>query len=117
MICVLALVFFLLLRNSNEVLDASVEPIVFDTLNDGIYTGHYDGYRWSNTVEVTITDGSVTDIVIIEDVRFTDDVASALIINRVLQAEYLNIDDAVSGATITSIAYLKAIEDALNKAK
>ena len=31
-------------------------------LPDGVYTGEFDRYRWSNKVEVTVVDGKIVDI-------------------------------------------------------
>ncbi len=113
---ILTVAIVLLLRNSDSVLDETVEAIDFTVLNDGVYQGHYDGYRWSNTVSITIHNGEVVDIALVEDVRFTDDITSAIVFTRVIETQTLDID-VVSGATISSIAYLKAIEDAISKAK
>jgi uncharacterized protein with FMN-binding domain len=81
---------------------------------DGSYTGTYDFKRWTNTVVVQVKDHAITSI------HLEKDVAAAFITHcademfrRVIQAQDTKVD-AVSGATVTSKAYLKAIEDALN---
>jgi len=80
---------------------------------DGSYTGTYDFKRWTNTVTVQVKDHRITSI------EFVNDVAAAGITDcanevfrRVIEAQDTKVD-AVSGATVTSKAYLKAIEDAL----
>jgi uncharacterized protein with FMN-binding domain len=80
---------------------------------DGRYEGQYDYSRWSNTVAAVVQEGKIVSIDIINDVvapEITN--CSAEIIHRVIEAQDTNVD-AVSGATVTSKAYLKAIEDAL----
>ena len=81
---------------------------------DGSYTGTYDFKRWSNTVTVHIKDNRIISIDMDNDVaaaRITD--CANEMFRRVIEAQDTKVD-AVSGATVTSKAYLKAIEDALN---
>lgn len=91
----------------------TLNGIDLSVVSDGSYTGTYDFKRWSNTVTVHVEDHRIVDIEIIEDVmaegatNCSDD-----IIMHVIEAQNTNID-TVSGATVTSKAYLKAIENAL----
>lgn len=82
-------------------------------LEDGRYQGAYEGGRWSNEVEEVVQDGEITDIIIIDDMRFTTASFSQEIIENVLEDQQTDTD-VVTGSTITSRAYLKAIEDALD---
>ena len=80
---------------------------------DGSYTGVYAFKRWTNTVAVHVKNHQITAIEIEKDVfaaQVTD--CSDELFRRVIEAQDTNVD-AVSGATVTSKAYLKAIEDAL----
>ena len=80
---------------------------------DGVYTGSYSGFRWSNTVQVTVKAHRITEIdVVKEQVIITPETAQALK-DKVLAAQNTQVD-AVSGATVTSKAYLKAVENALH---
>ena len=81
-------------------------------LEDGRYQGAYEGGRWSNEVEVVVQDGEITDVIIIDDMLFTTASFSQEIIEKVLEDQQTDTD-IVTGSTITSRAYLKAIEDAL----
>ncbi len=83
-------------------------------LNDGIYNGKYDGGRWSNEVNVTILDGRITKIDIVKSVLVDNPETTKALINSVISKQDTNID-VISGATVTSKAYLKSIENALNK--
>ncbi len=107
---------FMLLRNQQTVLNETIEPIEFQTLTDGIYEGTYHGTRWENTVRVTIAEGKIIAIEVLDDMMIVDDFVQAQLFIRVKEAESLDVD-AISGATISSTAYLKAIEDALLQAK
>ena len=67
-------------------------------------------------MEVTVSEGEVVAIEITMDMRFAPKKTSQEVIDRVLRAQSLQID-AAAGATITTTAYLKAMEDALSHAK
>lgn len=80
--------------------------------SDGTYTGHYKGGRWTNDIAVTIFDGIIVGIEVVEDVTFPNEETSDILFRRVLVQQTTAVD-TVSGATVTSKAYLKAIENAL----
>ncbi len=80
---------------------------------DGDYTGTYEHGRWTNTVTVRVRAGEITGIDIVDDVAAAGITnCSGEVFRRVLENQNTQID-AVSGATVTTKAYLKAIEDAL----
>jgi len=80
---------------------------------DGTYEGHFDGARWTNTLKVTVADEKITAITIISPPSYVEDDFSNKLINSVLAKQSLDID-VVSGATVTTKAMLKAIENALS---
>lgn len=88
-----------------------IKTVDLTQIPNGTYTGSYDSYRWSTTVKVTILDHRVTDIqsVKIQDGR--DDLTNDL--SEMVISEQTPDVDAISGATASSNAYLKAIENAL----
>lgn len=96
-----------------------IDNVDFKKLNDGTYIGEYEGgkYKWrANKVKVTVESNKVTDIEIIEDkVKNTTEITDKLF-QTVIKSQSLKVD-TVSGATITSKAYLKSLENALKKAK
>ena len=97
----------------SEGMKASLDGVDLSNMLDGSYTGTYNFKRWSNTVVVHIEDGTIRAIDIEKDVigaGITD--CADEMISRVIEAQDTKVD-AVSGATVTSKAYLKAIEDAL----
>jgi uncharacterized protein with FMN-binding domain len=97
----------------SEGADVALSGVDLSGMEDGSYTGAYDFKRWSNTVVVHIKDSRITEIVIEQDViaaGITN--CSGEVFRRVIEAQDTKVD-AVSGATVTSKAYLKAIENAL----
>jgi uncharacterized protein with FMN-binding domain len=84
------------------------------SIKDGVYEGTYNSGRWSNQVAVTIKSGKITDIKCLKDVTFNNEKTSAKLFSDVVKAQNSTVD-TVSGATVTSKAYLKAIENALAK--
>lgn len=102
-----------------EAMNVTLDGADFSKLKDGIYNGAYEGgmYRWrANEVKVTVSSGKVTDI---QQINTKDPAAAkfdnALLYKRVIDNQSLQVD-TISSATLTSKAYLKAIEDALLKA-
>ncbi len=106
--------FGLIGRKTGEALP--IGRVDFSALPDGSYTGHYKGGRWSNTVRVMVASGRVTGIQVERDILFGQPEVKRRTIDAVLEAQSLQVD-TVSGATITSKAYLKAVENALTGAR
>lgn len=83
-------------------------------LDDGAYDGKYKAGRWTNEVSVTVRDHKITKIDIVKDVLFPKPEWSEALINKVIEKQSNNVD-GVSGATVTSKAYLKSVENALRR--
>jgi len=75
---------------------------------DGVYTGEFNRYRWSNTVKVTIENHKIVDIQTTNEQALHEELA-----RRIIEQQTLKVD-AVSGATVSSNAFLKAVENALS---
>jgi uncharacterized protein with FMN-binding domain len=80
-------------------------------VEDGTYIGKFDGYRWSNTVKVTVNNHKITKISFVEGQQFRSEEVENGIINNVISKQSLNVD-TVAGGTVSSKAILKAIENA-----
>lgn len=74
---------------------------------DGIYTGEFNRYRWSERVDVTVEGQRIVQIQPSDKQRHHDE-----LINRIIEKQALRVD-VVSGATVSSNAFLKAVENAL----
>ena len=105
----------------------TIENIDFIKLMDGTYIGEYKAKKGdsSNVVlEVTILEKQVKQIRILKGaldkngspVKMKDGMTMADLFKRVMEKESLQVD-AISGATLTSKAHLKALENALKQAQ
>lgn len=83
-------------------------------LEDGSYNGKYKAGRWTNEVNVIIKNHAITKIELVKDVMIPQPDLKDKVFNEVIENQSLNIH-AVSGATVTSKAYLKSIENALKE--
>jgi uncharacterized protein with FMN-binding domain len=108
-------------KEHNEARNVSLHSVDFSKLNDGTYAGEYEGgmYKWrANKVQVTVVSGKVTDIKLLsssEDPSGKKTVHT-LLFKQVIKSQSFPID-GISGATLTSKAYLKAVENALDRAQ
>jgi uncharacterized protein with FMN-binding domain len=109
-----------LMKEHQEAKSLPLNAVDFDKLKDGTYHGAYAGgmYKWrANECDVTVTNGQVTGIQLVA----TKDPAAKntqheTLYNRVIQAQSLQVD-TISSATLTSKAYLQAVENALLQAQ
>ena len=81
---------------------------------DGTYRGSYDlsGTPVKVTLDVTVQQGNINRITIIEHFCSPIGKKAEKIVERIIVEQSLSID-AISGATASSKAILKAVEDAL----
>ena len=97
-----------------------MNAVDFSRLNDGTYHGSYEGgmYKWrANECDVAVAKGKVTGIQLAgsEDpgAESTD---TEMLYERVIEVQSLQVD-TISGATLTSKAYLQCVENALISAQ
>ena len=107
--------FFWASRGLGGYAKMNIKNVDISGVPDGTYEGAFDGGRFSNTVRVTVQNHKVTDIAILKDVTFKMSKVSQLF-GRVIKAQSLNVD-TLTGATVTSKAFLKSVENALSGAK
>jgi len=103
-------------KEHREILGLPLDAINFTCLKDGVFIGEFDGgmYGWrNNSVKVTISDGEITDIILLEAAfESTGTTDPRPLYNEIITNQTLEVD-SISGATITSKGYLLAVEDAL----
>ncbi|MCR4436073.1 MAG: FMN-binding protein [Clostridiales bacterium] len=104
---------FYITRGLAEGAKVTLNSVDLAGIQDGDYKGSYKLGRWSNEVEVTVKDHKISDIRILKDVRFPLKDVTDKMIQEVIEKQDVNVD-VVSGATVTSKAYLKSIENALS---
>lgn len=107
-------------KEHEEAANVTIAALDFSKLKDGAWVGEYAGgmYKWrENKVQVTVSGGRVTDIQGLSPAEAGKKYPERdQVYDRVMQAQSLQVD-VVSGATLTSKAYLKGLEDALVKAE
>ena len=102
-------------RNLSEVSEFELQDVDISTLADGNYEGACDIGRFAMKVTVSIKDHQIVAIAFIDNQRsnVTDDLLGKMN-DRLLNNENPSFD-AITGATITSKAYMIAVTDALSK--
>lgn len=110
-----------------ELKNMTIAALDIKKLRNGIYVGQYSGTKdhfRDAKVEVTVSSGEVVDIKVLKGaldkegkpVEIRDGLTINDLSNRVIESQSLQVD-AISGATLTSNAYLKAVENALEQAQ
>jgi len=97
----------------NEGKKVIVGSIDVSQITDGNYVGSYKNSRWSNQVKVTVIDHRITAIIVEKTVLVEQADVTEKLISDVLTAQNTDVE-IISGATVTSKAYLKSIENALS---
>ena len=92
----------------------AINPVDLTAIEDGTYAGVYQAGRWSNEVAVSVADHQIANIAVVKTVTIDDPEMTSTIINNVIINQSTTVD-TVSGATVTSKAYLKSIENALTQ--
>ncbi len=91
-------------------------PISGDSLQDGIYEGEATEGPVKVQAKVTIENHQITDINLISHRTWKGRAAEKTIPERIIMQQSTSVD-AVSGATLSSITIMNAVEDALQKAR
>lgn len=108
--------FTFVLAGKEKAINLALENVALNTISDGVYEGSYSGWRWSNTVEVTVKDHQITGIDVVKPQVFIKPETVEALTQGVINGQCVDVD-AVSSATADSHAFLKAVEDALESAQ
>ncbi len=83
-----------------------------------VYTGEAEGGHGPVIVEVTLDDGEIVDIEVVQhnETEGLGDDAFEQLIPQIIEAQSTEGIDVVSGATVSSEALFEAVNDALSKA-
>lgn len=106
-------------REHREAKNLPIGDVDFNNLKDGTYIGEYEGgmYKWrANEVQVRVSSGKVTNIDLLKNKENQPPEFTNKLYGRVIESQSLQVD-TISGATLTSKAYLKSVENALAKAR
>ena len=93
------------------VVETTIGEIDIADVSDGIYIGEYDVNFIYAKVEVTVEDGEIVSINILEH-RHERGKAAETVIEKIIEEQKIDVD-AVSGATNSSTGIKKAVENAL----
>jgi uncharacterized protein with FMN-binding domain len=88
-----------------------ISDVDLSKVKDGIYTGEFDAKLVAAKTSVTVKDGKIVKIELIEHRNGRGKAAEA-ILPKVISAQSLDVD-TITGATNSSKVILKAIENAL----
>ena len=91
--------------------ETTFEEINISDISDGIYVGEYDVNFIYAKVEVTVQNGEITNINILEHKNERGEAAEA-ITNKIVNEQRIDVD-AISGATNSSTVIKKAVENAI----
>lgn len=116
LVSLVGLIFLSLYLKSVNDYQQSVKEISFDEIDildvaDGIYIGECNVNYIYAKVEVTIQNGVITSIIILEHKNERGKPAEA-VIDEIIAEQRIDVD-AVSGATNSSTVLKKAVENAL----
>lgn len=111
----------------NEIQALVIQDVDFKNLRDGTYLGEYTGtksHSRDTKIEVTISGGEITTVRILKGAldkegkpaELTGGLSIDDLFSNAIEAKTLQVD-AISGATLTSKAHLKALENALKQAQ
>lgn len=89
-----------------------IGDIDLSKVKDGTYEGSYDARIISANVSVTVKDGKITDIRLLEH-KYDRGGPAEAVVDDIIKEQSLDVD-VVSGATNSSKTILKAVENALN---
>jgi uncharacterized protein with FMN-binding domain len=108
------------MKEHQEARSLPLNRVDFRRLNNGKYHGAYAGgmYKWrKNECDVTVSSGRVTDIQLVTSQDpGGKNTQHQVLYDRVIQAQSLQVD-TISSSTLTSKAYLQAVENALLQAQ
>jgi len=114
LIAVILFILFYLTRGLQKGQNIEINNVDLSYLeDDGFYIGKFNFGRWTNEAKVTVENKKIVDIEFTNDVTFLKDEVREEIIDKIIDEQKIKVD-VVSGATITSKAYMKSIEDALD---
>jgi uncharacterized protein with FMN-binding domain len=95
--------------------ETTFEDINISDIPDGVYVGEYDVDFIYAKVEVTVQNGEITNINILEH-RHERGKTAEVITDSIIDEQKIDVD-AISGATNSSTVIKKAVENALKSRK
>ena len=91
-------------------------PLTSASLKDGTYDGSAKNGPVKVKVKITVSEQKITAIDLISHRTWKGVPAEGIIPSRIIETQSTKVD-AVSGATMSSVAIMNAVEDAVQKAR
>lgn len=113
----LVALFFLVIlpeRSYKEIRQMAIHNVDLSSLEDGGYQGEYTYGNYTYEATVQIKDHRIEEILVSHGNESEYAKAAEGVLDRVITEQKIDVD-VVSGATTTSKALLKAVENALSK--
>lgn len=101
-------------QSMKDTKNLKINKVDITKIADGNYSGSYSYARFTYKVEVTVKDKQIEKITVLENRKSKFAKKAEGVLDRIV-AEQNNDVEVVSGATTTSKAFLKAVENALSK--
>ena len=114
LLCLVGFMGYGAMKNIPAMCAVEITPATATGLADGTYIGHFEFSRWKSDVNVTVKDGKITSIERLSEPLIPD--VSPTLSAAIMEKQSLEVD-TVTGATASSKAYLKSVENALNPAQ
>jgi uncharacterized protein with FMN-binding domain len=98
----------------NELREMNIEGIDLSAVSDGTYIGEYGRSRWLYVVDITVKDHEITNIEILKgaaDGGLGSKKLNESLIKAALEFQD-NVFDAVSGASVNTKVFQRAVENA-----
>lgn len=109
-----AVMFFFMMNGMNKLRKMKIKDIDMSQVADGDYTGSCNIGRWAVTLKVTVKNHQIVDVQEVKKMLTDLPEINQKIIEELKDKQSLQLD-AVSGASVNTKAYLKAVENALEK--
>ncbi len=103
-----------MLNEISQIQQMEIATINLNDVADGSYRGDFTYGKFTYEVEVTVKDHKIESIKVIKNRKSKYAKMAEGILARIVEKQTLQVD-AVSGATTTSKAFMKAVENALAK--
>lgn len=104
-------------RGMDKIKDVEIAAVNLEAVGDGEHEGSYCVGRWCYNVGVRVEDGRIVGIRLLDRKMANYAGLSDKLTRKVIERQKVDLGvDAYGGATVTSKAFLKAVENALNKA-
>ncbi len=99
-------------RGMGEIKALTIDPVDLFAVSDGAYVGDYCKGRWCYSVKVTVIKHRIEQIEIQNEKMKMFKKINNELIQRIIKKQQITVD-TYTGATVTSKAFLKSVENAL----